>query len=257
MRKASAQTVRRQVNSQEDLKTKKEGAQVTRHSSARRASCLLGATVATLALMLASPTVSVTFASAVWRLDSNTAPSYLAAGGEARVIATASNLGNATILGDGAHAVTLTDKLPAHLRVPPTVQASAIEGQLETSERSEGASFKLVCAIEEAQRKDVSCETTASTQALAPYTQLRITIPVEVAAEATSGEMNTVSLSGGEPETHGEHSLPITVNDAPTPFGVERYELTPENEAGSLDAQAGAHPYQLTTTLDLNETLAP
>ena len=227
----------------------------------RRPACLvfrlLGGTVATLSLMLASPTVAATFASTVWRLDSNTAPSYLAAGGEARVIATASNLGNTTVLGNGARAVTLTDKLPAHVRVPPTVQASAIEGQLETSERSEAASFDLVCAIEEAQRKEISCKTTSSTQPLAPYTQLRITIPVEVAAEATSGEVNTVSLSGGEPETHAERSLPITVNDASTPFGIERYELTPENEDGSLDVQAASHPYQLTTTLDLNETLAP
>jgi hypothetical protein len=222
VRGASAQTLRRQVKSQEDHKANKEGAQVTRWSSARLVCRLLGGTVATLALLLATPTVAETFASAVWRLDSNTAPSYLAAGSEARVIATASNLGNATVLGNGAHAMTLMDKLPAHLRVPTTVQASAIEGKLETNERSEVASFELVCTIEEAQRKEVSCETAASTQPLAPYTQLRITIPVEATAEAVTGELNTVSLSGGEPEAHGEQSRPITLENAPTPFGIER-----------------------------------
>ncbi|HTZ64032.1 MAG TPA: hypothetical protein VMB51_08005 [Solirubrobacteraceae bacterium] len=218
---------------------------------------LFGATLAALALLLATPTVAVTFASAVWRLDSNTAPSQLVAGSEARLIASASNLGDATVLGDGAHAVTLTDKLPANLRVPAGVQTSAIEGKLETSERSEAASFELICSIEEAQRKEVRCSTTPDTQPLAPYTQLRVTIPVEADAGAATGEMNSVSLSGGEPETRAEQSRPIAVENAPTPFGVERYEVTPENEDGSVDVQAGSHPYQLSTALDLNETLAP
>jgi hypothetical protein len=218
---------------------------------------LLAGTLATLVMLLASPTVAVTFASVVWRLDSNTAPSYLATGSEARVIASASNLGNTTVLGNGSHAATLADRLPANLRVPAAVQASTIEGKLETSDRSEAASYELACSIEEAQRKEVSCTTTPKTQALAPYTQLRVTIPVEVTAAASGAEANTVSLSGGEPETHAEQSRPITVEDAPTPFGIEQYEVMPENENGSLDILAGSHPDQLTTTLDMNETLAP
>jgi hypothetical protein len=38
------------------------------------------------------------------------------------------------------------------------------------------------------------------------------------------------------------------------PFGVTAFEMRPEEVGGALDTLAGSHPFQFTTTLDLNET---
>ncbi len=202
------------------------------------------------------------FAGVLWRLDSSSAPTYLVAGSQARIIATASNLGDTEVVGDGAHPVTLSDRLPGHLRVSTGVAAGAIEAKLEAPERTEAKSY-LHCSIEEPARKEISCQTTVTTQPLAPYTELKIVIPVELEGGAASGEQNTVSVAGGEDPGGGEppatppYSRAIIVNGESTPFGVERFELVPEEEDGSTDVRAGSHPFQLTTTLDLNETLAP
>ncbi len=206
--------------------------------------------------------VAPAFAGVLWRLDSNSAPTYLVPGNEARLIASASNLGDVTVLGSGAHPVRISDTLPGNLQVRAGVSAGMIEGKLEANERTEAAST-LVCAIEETHRKEVSCETTSTTQPVAPFTELKVVIPVELLPGAATGEQNTVSVSGGELLGGGlappgpALERPITVSGEATPFGVERYELAPEEEDGSSDVRAGSHPFQLTTTLDLNETLAP
>ena len=48
---------------------------------------------------------------------------------------------------------------------------------------------------------------------------------------------------------------PLHVTAPPTPFGVQPFEMEPEGEGRHRRAQAGSHPFQLTTTLDLNQTL--
>jgi hypothetical protein len=221
---------------------------------------ILGLTTCALLLCACAPAFA---GSVIWRLDSNSAPTVLVPGREARIIATASNLGDAQVDGNGSHPVTITDRLPAHLRVSPEVSAGMIEAKLEAPERTEARSY-LHCSVEEPTRKQLACNTISTTQPLAPYTELKIVIPIELEPGAASGEENTVGVSGGEAVVGGgelpappPYNRPISVGSGPTPFGVERYELAPEEENGETDTRAGSHPFQLTTTLDLTETLAP
>ncbi|HEY5194100.1 MAG TPA: hypothetical protein VIJ39_09565 [Solirubrobacteraceae bacterium] len=82
---------------------------------------------------------------------------------------------------------------------------------------------------------------------------MRIHVKVE---GASSGVQNKIAISGGE-SVPASLSRPLNIGTTPTSFGVDGYELTPENEGGSLDTQAGSHPFQLTTSLLLNQTADP
>ena len=196
-------------------------------------------------------------AAVIWRLGSTSAPTYLQPSKEGVVIASASNLGETQLTPSTGHPVTITDTLPAGLQVPAS---AVVQGTISVPGSSAEESLEQ-CAVTEPERREVTCKTASPAQPLAPYHELKMLIPVQVGADASSGEENAVTVGGGEAE--GAPVPPpapldqaLTLRGEPIPFGIERYELTPENEDGTADAVAGSHPFQLTTTLDLNETLA-
>ncbi len=168
------------------------------------------------------------------------APSSEATDGE--LYMTAENVGDANA--DGAKApVRLTDVLPPGLKA---LGVAATEPQVsgDFAER-----VPIPCSLEEEAGKQVARCTFS--KALAPYDQLEMRINVKINGGHT-GELNQLSLSGGgAPSTSIERK--ITVSSAPVPFGVESYEMDLEEEGGAPTAQAGAHPFQLTTTFALNQ----
>jgi hypothetical protein len=197
-------------------------------------------------------------AAVVLRLGSTAAPTYLQQGKEGVLVASASNLGETPLTTSTAHPVTITDTLPTGLQVP---SGAVVQGGISVPGSTAEQSLEQ-CTVTEPQRREVACKTASPAQPLAPYHELKMVIPVQVAADAGSAEQNTVTLSGGEAEgaplpSPAPLSKPIVVKGEPTPFGIESYTLTPEDENGSTDIQAGSHPFQLTTTIDLNETLGP
>ncbi len=204
----------------------------------RRAIELTALVLSVLAVVLTS---AATAAAEVprWRVISTTAPANLAPGSEGVVTVLAYNVGDVAMPASSSP-IKITDRLPAGLK------AIAVHASL--SNRLEA----VPCTPKGLLTSEPSC--TDSSLPLQPYTGLRISIAVRV--ETPSGTRvhlpNKVLASGGEaPATESTQSLSISP-DAPA-FGIEKYELKPENEDGTADAQAGSHPFQLTTVLTANE----
>ncbi|MGH2853241.1 MAG: hypothetical protein ACRDLF_03500 [Solirubrobacteraceae bacterium] len=207
-----------------------------------------------------------------WHLTSGSRPANLPPGGEGEIVATVTNLGDAPASGcveaPGAgkykdhlcsevasapekgsfelSPVRITDTLPHGLKATSVVAIAQVNG---------GAG-SIPCSLESQSR--VSCTSVGSPEeleglvgGLPPYYAIEVRIGVEVEPAAVSGELNQVSVSGGEAPS-ATAGRPIRVSGEPTRFGVEDYELTPE-EPGALDTQAGSHPFQATFTTVLNQ----
>jgi hypothetical protein len=200
--------------------------------------------VATVVLLAALTGAAPAFAGASWwRLNSTLVPANLPPGGEGQVVVSAGNFGNEDAKASVGAPIRINDVLPAGLKAT-NVAAYARKGG--GSGRQPATS--LVCAA----LPELSCELPNT---LAPYEGMEMVISVKVEG-AQTGALNEVSVSGGEGGVPAaSRTLPIKVNGDGAPFGVEKYELTPENSDGTIDTQAGSHPYQLTTTLDLNQAL--
>ncbi|HEY5193988.1 MAG TPA: hypothetical protein VIJ39_08995, partial [Solirubrobacteraceae bacterium] len=169
------------------------------------------------------------------------------------IMVTATNLGDA----DAEAPVTLRDVLPPGLK-PVSIEGAADEGLQAFSTQS----ATLFCSL-----GSVSC-TFTGTEApgspphggvndgsryptfVPPYYQLQMRIRVD-SVGASTGEVNAANITGGG-APNASVKRPIVVGDG-SPFGVDTYEIRPEEEGGGLDTQAGSHPFQLTTTLMVNE----
>ena len=176
-----------------------------------------------------------------WHLESSATPTNLPPGGEGAIFVTVTNLGDETVNAT-ANTVTITDVLPVALR-------GSVTSISKTSIASGGGpQGTLACTL-----ASLSC---AFNGTIKPYESLRVTLlmkEVAPSAVAATGEDSEVTVTGGGLALVSLRR-PLTVSSAPTPFGVENYELTPESENGSRETQAGAHPFQLTTTLAPNHS---
>ena len=171
-----------------------------------------------------------------WRIGSEVAATDLPPGGEGEVLVVVSNLGDGAINGSKTP-VVIADKLP------PGLTATAITDELRNQAKVECSIATLRCTY---------------LGILNPYERFAVTIKVKVEeppGTATSLPEEMSVEGGGAPRVSSVQH--VTINGEPTPFGVESYELAPFNEDGTPAAQAGSHPFELTSTLVLNQTAAP
>lgn len=175
---------------------------------------------------------------ATWNVNPAVYPTHLQPGGKGVVEATVTNLGDADADEAGNSPILIHDQLPAGL--------SATGMTLEVGYQTAGYGIYGEC--------DVATMTCEYNGPIVPYGHMYVAIEVSVAEGAVSG-VNQVGVSGGGAPPIS-HENPVTVSTEPVKFGVESFALVPENEDGSIDTQAGSHPFQLTTTLALNKNPA-
>ena len=190
-----------------------------------------------------------------WHLNVTVAPSILPHDGEAQIILDASNLGDAAT-NAATSPVVLTDTLPSGVE-------GAVEG-VEVLETHGGGDFSCTAAAAQ-----LRCTSTLA--AILPYQSLYARIRVRTnVPEAVTQLPNTLAIEGGQtlagapvtPPAPLQKPLRLAAGAGETqaanqqvPFGVETLEMTPESADGSVDTQAGSHPFQFSTTLDLDQTL--
>ena len=178
----------------------------------------------------ASPAVA---AGPWWHLSYGSRPSSISAGGTGELVLTAENVGEAQAPGP----VTVADVLPVGLR------ATGIAGSAPKRGGLLGETVALSCSLEH-----LSCEVP---ERVAPFDTIEVRIEVEALGDAGSGEANTVSVSGGGTPS-AQIVRPVLVGQAEG-FGVEGYELAAEAEGGGPVTQAGAHPFQVTGSIMLDQ----
>jgi hypothetical protein len=87
-----------------------------------------------------------------------------------------------------------------------------------------------------------------------------LVVYLEVSVTSGSGPItNVVKVEGGgaPPASTGEPlTEPNTVNGSASPFGVASFGFAAHDDSGALDLQAGDHPYDVTSTVDLDTASA-
>ncbi len=158
------------------------------------------------------------------------------------------------ISGKSSHFVTVVDTLPAGV-TPTEVHAEGGGGTL--NEYGDQAIEYFLELVHRPRLCSISSQTVTCSIAkpVRPYEQIIINIMTKVTPGAGDGQ-NEVNVSGGgAPAVFSRRALAL---EDPVPaYGVQTYELMPEEEGGLPATQAGSHPFQLTTTLMFNSDTTP
>jgi hypothetical protein len=175
---------------------------------------------ATAALLCSSaPALATETPAPGWEVSGYTGPAVMVPGSTGNVWLDVNNTGAAENTGG-----TLTDTLPAGLR--------ATGGQGCTGETV------VVCSV----------------PALAPGTgePYQVAIPVNVVATQPGEGTNRVTVGGGGAANIASASFPVKYGTMPAAPGFSSFNAWYSNANGSVDTQAGSHPYEFTLDFSVN-----
>ncbi len=175
-----------------------------------------------------------------WQASVRTLPTYLRPGGTGVIQIDVYNVGAAASSG----VATITDVLPNGL----TATGSAGLGGKCAGTRV------VTCQVPTAAETLPNSEITYGLYYGGYYP---VSFGVRADADATGTETNHVTISGGGALTPAAASDRVTFSSSPPKFGFADFDGWFSNADGTLDTQAGSHPYELTFSFDLNTAATP
>ncbi len=160
----------------------------------------------------------------------------LSPGGSGRLLVTLTNLGDAPVDASSIP-VTIKDELPE----------GAIATAVKAIAGSKGGSGPVDCEVKAPDEVLCTFEGT-----LPSYESIEVEVFTSLqGSPPVQGAPGKISVSGGN-AAPASGSQNITVSPDPVPYGVERFSAQAEEEGGAIARQAGGHPFQFTTTIQLN-----
>lgn len=168
--------------------------------------------------------------------------------GSGRLVLTLTNLGSDPVQG-GADPVRIVDELPEGVAA---YRAEGFAGLFDVYASRHEPPTPIECTVKAAD--EVACDYEGE---LPPYQAIEIEVHVALTGSPpTAGAPGKVTVSGGGAEPVSETQA-ITVSDEPVPYGIDEFSAVAEGEGseeggGEPTKRAGSHPFQFTTTLQLN-----
>ncbi len=158
-----------------------------------------------------------------WEMDSHSYPTNMVPGSDATVAVAVYNIGAAR----ASAGATLTDTLPV-----------GIEGLSEEG-WSCNSSSPVVC--------------THSVGAIISGEREEYGLNVKVNAAAAEGRFaNRTAINGGGAIASASNVSTLKISSAPAKFGFSNADAWASNADGTIDRQAGSHPYEFTFNFELN-----
>jgi hypothetical protein len=207
-----------------------------------------------------------------WMLTAQSFPTAIAPGGSGTIVVDVMNIGAASSHG----LVTVTDVLPKGVTAEAAGTVGGMggffggtPGVIELTEETwhcsgngpgEGVSGAgIVACTTEVQAPGgnggpgVPLINHGSFGTVGGIPQVGVTVKVPTGVEAT--ETNSVTIEGGGALTPVSTSDPVDVTSKPLPFGFQSWNVWASNANGTIDTQAGSHPYEISFAYSLNNEL--
>jgi hypothetical protein len=209
------------------------------------------AVVATAVIMVGAASAH---ASQAWRIDALSS-STIARDGKLEYLVQITNVGDADM--NESEEVVLTGKLPAGL--------TAVEAKLllkpgndpeetEFVECKAGDGVSPVAGASEVRCADTTPVPTAQHSSFTSFQLLRLTVEASASAEGLLTSSFEVAGGGAAPQ----HTVdPVHVAETPPAFGVPAFDGQLLDGAGKPSTQAGAHPADVTVSMDFNTLTNP